>query len=371
MLPPYTTQVISGFGVNYPNARANWLNNIKDYLAWGVKYMRAVGHSLPYPFVLGDPNVPDTLAESLLCAQTFMEAGIYASWGPGGLSGARGPGQLNSTNWINYHDSVVALAVYLQASGIVLGDFQLGNELESDIDNTTLTVAQLHANLRQLAIDVKAEYSLSPIMYAADDALGITYNDWISSGIGEIDYLSIHPYGSINVTNQTVTPTGFSSIQKVFQAFGERAYISEFNLDPNGSNIASLNQYAQVTVMQNFLNTYILPVKPRIFMIYTYVENQDNNPPDFGFAQLRPDGTFNPMWSVFFTRRSTLKPKLTAQSTPLINSFEGGSPTALVDDPVYLVDDPNILSGNQTVPLVGQRIGTNSNAPRGTSRKRR
>ncbi len=56
-------------------------------------------------------------------------------------------------------------------------------------------------------------------------------------------------------------------------------------------------------------------------------------------------------------------PQISAKPQPLTVTPIDGYPSALVDDPVYLVDDSNILVGSQAVVSKDIRIEASTNAP--------
>lgn len=198
----------------------------------------------------------------------------------------------------SFNVTVTASTTFTYPVSAALSPFTSGN-----ISCYSLTIAQLHINIRQLAIDVKAVYNLSPISYACDNftpASGSTYTDWINTGLGSIDTISLHPYGSINLTTQTVANGGFAFIQSMITAFPGKCYISEFNLDSGATNLAGLNPVTSVSAMNNFIDDFILAEGFPIFLVYMWTENLNTSSGDYGFAQLRPNGDTNPMWFDFF-----------------------------------------------------------------------
>lgn len=56
-------------------------------------------------------------------------------------------------------------------------------------------------------------------------------------------------------------------------------------------------------------------------------------------------------------------PQITMDAQPLTATPLDGYPSALVDDPVYLVDDPNILVGSQAQSMPDARTGSRSTTP--------
>lgn len=170
------------------------------------------------------------------------------------------------------------------------------------------SVSQLNVNLRQLATDIKAipgwsglDTSVSYGCFNNNVNGVLTYNDWIANGLGGLDFLSIHPYGVIN-NNTTIAPSGFAFVQEMITAFGNQCYLSEFNLDPTPSHLASLSPVLAVQFMNNYYSTYVLNmgVSKALLYAWTGTLNTTNN-----FAQLYMNGSTNPMWFDFFTSNPT------------------------------------------------------------------
>jgi hypothetical protein len=292
--------VQTGFGVNYKALQANWANDQKYFNAIGLNNIRVDIAQIPQPWAAGTPSsggsYADVFAYWRLCAQTFTSAGFYASWGVAAPQTNNLP--ITSSNWSSYHDAVVAEATYLQAQNITIGDFSIGNELELQVDGTTMTTTQLFVNLRQLATDVKAVYTLSPISYGFSFFTSSQRTDWINNGLGGLDILSIHVYGNINLNTMTVGTGSYPSVAAFISAFGSKCYISEFNLDATDSNLVAFPGSLAISNMNNFLNTYIINKNINKFQLYSWVGlNNGNN----RFAQLYTSGAMNPMWFDFFT----------------------------------------------------------------------
>lgn len=363
--------VYPGFGVNYNNSSVNWNS---DQLFLNLCEVPIIRISLPT--MPSNGSVPavwsnqSSLNNYRAAAQSFINAGFYVTTG---LTFQ----PISANNWPAYHDFIVAEATYLQSQGIAISEFEVGNELEHDIQPTIntltqsggvatatingawsfssgesvtitgatpsgyngtfvitvtgphtftysvsssltspatgsvscydITISTLHSNIRQLATDVKAVYTLGLVSYACtnDTKVGIsTYTEWISSGLGNLDTLSIHTYGNVNVANQTVGAGGLTSIASMVTAFGNQCYVSEFNLDSTASNIAALNPIASAQYMTNFLNMYLIGQVSK-FLVYEFVEANNNSSGEYGFAQLKPTGDMNPMWFTFFEDNPT------------------------------------------------------------------
>lgn len=303
---PKQGAVHPGFGVNYRNLQANWATDIAYFKSIGITGIRPALPYLPNPWANAPPLSTGSYAQSLaywrLCAQTFLNAGFYVTWGPAAITGVGSPPHMTASLFTAFSNGCIAEATYLQSQGIILGDFSIGNELENIVDGTTLTIAGLNAGLRTLATNIAAVYS-GPVSYStAMHSTAIA--DWLANGLGGLNYLSIHPYGAIS--GGTPGIGSFNQIASMINAFGSQCYISEFNLDFDGTKILTVDDATAASAMSNYLNTYILANGVSRFMIYTYCEQNNNTPGDLGFAQLYPQNlgyyanTFRPMWSSFF-----------------------------------------------------------------------
>jgi hypothetical protein len=130
-------------------------------------------------------------------------------------------GNLTAAKWQAYHDGVVAFAVRCEAIGLDV--FMIGNELESQIDGTTLTRSQLWLNLIQLAADVAAVFSRK-IVYSVTAPY---ISEWAalksSPGLGQLK-IGANIYGSgpsdtVNFTNQ---------VNAIVSGLGDDGYVTEW-----------------------------------------------------------------------------------------------------------------------------------------------
>lgn len=297
----------SGLGVNYKGDQPTWAADAAYLQSVGVTAIRPNLNTVPSPWSAGAPNASGSTADKNAfwrsCAQYFVSQGFHVTWGVSNLGVT-----LTSSNWQDYHDAVVAEATYLQSIGLALGDFEIGNEMEFVIDGTTLTQVQLRANLRQLATDVKAVYTLAPISYACivtTLADGRGSLSWANEGLGAIDILSIHPYGLVQ-TSQNFSYVNLNTLksgglaQQTINALGAaHCYISEFNVDGSGhgENLLLINDEQATTAMRQIYANIKAAGFTRAF-IYEYVGylNGDNQ-----FAMKNTDGSFNPTWEVLLS----------------------------------------------------------------------
>jgi hypothetical protein len=288
-------------GCNYKSQQSNWATDIAYFKSIGLTGIRPNLDGISAGWAPPGPMSAGSYEYWRLCAKTFAAAGFWVSWGPSGPNGLSGQ-NLTLTMWNNYVTSVLADAAYMQSQGIVLAAYELGNELEGYCDPATFPASGFAAAMGSLATQVKAVYTLSPIAYSAWDFNGTTYNSWITTGLGGLDMIGVHPYSNINSGGRGLSLGGFRSIQnptdsQIFYHFGpSKCYISEFGLD--GGNTGDDN----MPLMPVYLKTqmtrdrwaYIKNMGFTHAMIYSYVGylNTDNQ-----FAMLLMNGQDVPWWN--------------------------------------------------------------------------
>lgn len=118
-----------GLGVNYKALQANWDADIAYFNSIGLKNIR--------PHMPGSPVPWNSATNSTwrTCAQYFHNAGFWVTWGTSS-------GVVTTSNWQSLHDSVVAEAQYLQQQGIVIDEFEIGNEYEGSIRMSITSITQ-------------------------------------------------------------------------------------------------------------------------------------------------------------------------------------------------------------------------------------
>lgn len=287
-------------GVNYKATEARWATDIAYFKAIGVTCIRIHMAALPTPWNSGGNSAtPGTYAYWRRMADTMRRAGFWVTWGPSGLNGITG-GTMTATNWIQYHDTVVAEAAYLQSQGIVLDCFELGNEMESQADGTTLTVDQMQINLGTLANDVRAVYPLAvTIGYSPWDFAGTTFDKWIANGKGGLDVVNVHPYSNVASNGHGLSYGNYPACMKMIKFFGpDHCYVTEFGLegssDANFQIVAAHVDLSVASLRDRW--RFLKAIGFKKAMLYTwcgYLNGDDQ------FAmQKMADFSVHPMWSV-------------------------------------------------------------------------
>lgn len=295
-----------GFGVNYKSGQANWASDIAYFRSIGLTSIRPSLSNFPVGTYNpgSEAGVTGSIDFWRNCAKTFVDAGFWVTHGPAGMPVAAG--SFTSTTWTAYRANVLLDAAYCQALGIAIDCYEIGNEIEGKIDGTTLTQAQLVANLKQLATDVKAVYPLAKsIGYGCFDAGGTFFDLWISSGLGDISLLGIHIYGQVGSTGRFAILGDHVLLGKMIRSLGaSRCIITEFGIDANASQYNLAPQYNRHYCMRH-LYAAIRELGYARALVYSYVGllNADND-----FALKNTNGTFDVQWNIFLndSKRQTL-----------------------------------------------------------------
>jgi hypothetical protein len=167
-----------------------------------------------------------------------------------------------------------------------------------------MSLVQYAANVQSLAASVKAvpgwtmPVSIDEFNYPDVITGQKIYDLYIANGLGNLDLISIHPYANISLSTSSYVIGGFGDVAEMMTAFGNRCFVTEFNVDAAVPNLFGTTHTDAALWMSNLVNTYLVGNNVPRFMLYTYVgyENGDNQ-----LAALNKDGTFNKFWWSFFT----------------------------------------------------------------------
>lgn len=175
---------------------------------------------------------------------------------------------LTAANWGDYRTAVLSAAQWAQDNGMY--EFQIGNEEEYHNDDTTLTDAQLIANLKSLATEVQAIYTSGNVSYSC---FSDNINDWVTAGKGDIDLLASNIY--MEWGDHHAEPWQ-SEIDALVTAFGVNGtYLSEFGPNSYGVNSYSTDESVQAAGVVTELNYIIASGITRAYY-YEYISD------DFG-----------------------------------------------------------------------------------------
>ncbi len=284
--------------VNYKSREVNWAADVTYFRSVGVTGVRHHMPAITSPW--SDPaDSEGNLHWLRRQAKYFSDAGFYVAWGIAGLQGFNGDGQLTATQWTNYRNVILAEAAQLQSLGMTI-TFEIGNELESKADGTTLTVDQLIINLGTLATDVQAVYTNGPIAYSPWDFNGTTYDKWISHGKGGLDYINVHPYCN-TINGRAVSQGAYKACAKMCKAFPGAVDATEFGMEAGASNVLALPTYLKKAKLGELWN-YLENIGIGRAFIYSYVGNLNA---DDDFAMKLNSGQFDPQWSTLINQRKS------------------------------------------------------------------
>lgn len=214
----------------------------------------------------------------------WCDQGFQVDWGP-----SYGP-QINTQAALqDYHDHILSEAALWNAKSKQLWSFEIGNELETQIDGTIITIKGFHDMVRQTAQDVKNLYpNIGKISYhcynriISNAVVGNeygTYDEFTVNGLGAIDLIAIHPYGYIG--SNVIQDGGMAEIERIVNKFGDRCYVSEFNLDALGSNATSILTATGLEAMNHYYKDYLLkilgPYNSKVF-VYLWNGNVSDQP---------------------------------------------------------------------------------------------
>lgn len=205
----------------------------------------------------------------------------------------------------------------------------------------SMSVTQLNANIRALAADVKAVYNLGTVSYGCFNQRltpenVYAYDDWRTNGLGALDTISIHPYGTINAATQTVSTGGFAYVDEMIAAFGDACYISEFNLDSISADLATETTVTEATQMISIF-AGITSGHVSKALLYEFAPYLNLSGSDIPYAALYPNGSMNPMWFDFFTSQPRFYTPRVSTSTRSMNAPRAAPPSRASSPARYLI----------------------------------
>ena len=222
----------------------------------------------------------DWVARSKNGVISAIDKGARIIWGVSTGAG------LTAANWAAYRQAVLDVAQWAQDNGVF--EFQLGNELEYQIDNDTLVLTQLIANLKSLATDVQAIFTNGNISYSSVDTY-VTQGKWIESGRGDIDILACNIYkgGASEPYNYDYQ----KRIKSLMDKFGaDHFYLTEFAPSYKALEHYNPDEAVQATAVTEILN-YIKSIGMKRAIFYCL---KDDPPHQFG--AIKTDGTYRELW---------------------------------------------------------------------------
>jgi len=209
-----------------------------------------------------------------------------------------GGNTITASNWNTGRLAVLAAAQWAQDNGVY--EFQLGNEMELHNDDTTLTDAQLIANLKSLTTEVKTIFTRGNVSYSCFQE---NIADWVSVGKGDIDILASNVY--MEWGDHQVTPWE-DFIDTLVGAFGvSGTYLTEFGLHTNGLDYYSTDEAVQATAITEMIDYIKASGMERAiyFALLTggVYEEEEN------FGAVKADGTYRLLWNQALLNSESVK----------------------------------------------------------------
>jgi hypothetical protein len=232
----------------------------------------------------------DAATELKSAVISAITKGAQVIWGvqSGGVT-------LTSSNWDDYADAVLDAAQWAEDNGVY--EFQLGNEEESHIDDTTMTETQIRTNLKSLATDVQEIFTNGKISYSCAQN---SVNSWIAIGKGDIDILAANIYRGGNGYYGDEWKT---AITNLINAFGNNGtYLTEFGPSWSSLDDYSTDEAVQVTALTEMIE-YIKASGITRALFFCY-----KDPPWLsGFGVRKDDGIYRLLWNQALLNSGSVK----------------------------------------------------------------
>ena len=258
----------SGLGMMLYSSQASYVDTL---LANGFEELR-----------IDIPDYQNTvwLAYSKATLPGIIAKGAKVIWGVSSNAYNNTDYTITAENWSTFKQAILNAAQWAQDNGVY--EFQLGNEEEFHVDGDTMTEAQLIANLKSVATDVKAIFTNGEISYTC------AYNyisNWISGGKGDIDILASNIY----MGGTTFNDTWKTEIDNLINAFGaDGTYITEFNLSWSSLDDYSTDETVQAAALTEMIK-YIKASGMTRAYYYTWKNDE--------FGVVKNDGTYRLLWN--------------------------------------------------------------------------
>ena len=260
-------------------------DQIDDLLANGFTDIRIDGVST---------GNPAAIAISKSAVAIAVAKGANVIWGF-----AKYP-PLTAANWATHRQAILDNAQWAQDNGVY--ELIIGNEEEMHNDDTTLTDAQVRANMRSLATEVQAIFTRGNVTYSTA-VNGYWELDWITEGKGDIDLIGMNIYKNGDGSFSDNWETYLTNMVNAFGVNG--TYITEF-----GPSYISLDDYStdeavQAAAVAEMID-YIKASGIERALFFTYYDDPRPWCPA-GFGVLKTDGTYRLLWNQALLNSGSVK----------------------------------------------------------------
>lgn len=210
-------------------------NQCNTLLSYGITDIRV---SLP------DYTVNTTVFHNAII--TALNLGMHVIWGV-----SSNPTVITAANWPAFRAKVLIEAQWCQDNGVT--EFQIGNEEEAHVDNTTMTVATVRNNLKTLATDVQAIFTRGNVSYSPASLVNTAewISAWNSLGKGDLDTLGLNVYRDTGSLFDTAWKT---NIDNLYANWGTNCFISEWSVSYRSLNTWSTQQERQAMGIAEMLD---------------------------------------------------------------------------------------------------------------------
>ncbi|MCL5072425.1 MAG: hypothetical protein M1308_16270 [Actinobacteria bacterium] len=186
---------------------------------------------------------------------------------------------ITSSSWASFRQAILDAAKWAQDNGVY--EFQLGNEEEYHIDETTMTQTQIIADLKSVAKDAQSIFTNGKISYSCGR---YPIPDWVSAGKGDIDILALNIY----MGDTTFSDNWKIAITDMINAFGPGGtYLTEFNLSSISLDSYSSDETVQVAGLSSMIE-YIKGSGMTRALFFTLRANE--------FGAMKSDGSYRLLW---------------------------------------------------------------------------
>ena len=218
---------------------------------------------------------------------------------------------LTSSTWSGFADGVKAAAQWAEDNGVF--EFEIGNEAEMHNDDDTLTDKQLILNLKALATEVQAIFTIGNINHptAYSNILNHEY-DWKFVGRGDFDFITCNLY-----KHQPGNEDWKYWIDQLVTAFGaDHTYLTEFGL-----NVLGVDEYSEDEAVQAAGVTEMIEyIKASGMTRANYFCYRD---PSWisGFGARKDDGTYRQLWNQALLNSGSVESTTVPTKTTTISSL--------------------------------------------------
>src|SRR5665648_573214 len=217
------------------------------------------------------------------------------------------PTVITAENWVNFRQAILDAAQWAQDNGVY--EFQLGNEEELHVDGTTMTVAQIIANLKDVATDVKKIFTNGNVSYS----MSWDNEIWRATGKGDLDIIGLNVYKGSDIG--TFDDWWKEQISDNYNKFGSEMYISEFNVSATNIEYYSTDEAVQAAGITEMID-YIKNIGIERALFYSW-----HDYPGGLFGAVKDDGTYRLLWSQALLNSGSAQIAAVPAKTAIVSSL--------------------------------------------------